>query len=169
MQILRARPEDAGTLTGIAFAAKRHWGYPERWMASWSHLLTVEPESIAGQETYIASVDGSPVGFYALSCRVDRMCLEHLWVLPRAMRRGVGRALFVHAVGRVRAAGYEVLEMESDPNAVGFYERMGARVAATTVTELEGVPRELPVLVYEMDRGAPADRVAELRSSHSTA
>jgi hypothetical protein len=32
MQILRANPDDAATLTEIAFAAKRHWGYPELWM-----------------------------------------------------------------------------------------------------------------------------------------
>ena len=154
MQILRARPDDAPTLTEIAFAAKRHWGYPERWIASWSHLLTVEPESIAQQETYTAYVDGAPVGFYSLGRRLDRMYLDHLWVLPQAMRRGVGRALFVHAVGRVRAAGFDALEIESDPNAAGFYEHLGACRVATSVTELEGRPRELPVLIYEIDRAA---------------
>ena len=154
MQILRATPDDAPKLTEIAFAAKRHWGYPERWIASWTHLLTVEPESITRQETYTAYVDGSPVGFYSLSRGQDRMCLEHLWVLPRSMQRGVGRALFIHAVGRVKALGFESLEIESDPNAAGFYEHMGARRVATTVTELEGRPRELPILVYEIDRAA---------------
>ena len=82
------------------------------------------------------------------------MRLEHLWVLPKAMRRGVGRALFVHAVERVRASGFETLEIESDPNAAGFYERMGARRVATTITELEGRLRELPVLVYEITHAA---------------
>ena len=148
MQILRARPDDAATLTEIAFTAKRHWGYPEQWIASWTHLLTVQPESIAEQETYTAYVDGVPVGFYSLRRGLCRMSLEHLWVLPEVMRRGVGRALFVHAVERVRASGCETLEIESDPNAAGFYEHMGAHRVATTVIEFEGRPRELPVLVY---------------------
>src|SRR2546425_8620950 len=43
---------------------------------------------IAEQETYTAYIDGAAVGFSALSRGVDRMCLEHLWVLPQAMRRG---------------------------------------------------------------------------------
>jgi hypothetical protein len=30
VDIRRATPEDAQVLTRVAFAAKRHWGYPER-------------------------------------------------------------------------------------------------------------------------------------------
>jgi len=150
MQIVRATSDDAAILTEIAFAAKRHWGYPERWIAGWTDILTIEPWLISEQETYAGYVDGEAVGFYSLGRGAARMCLEHLWVLPRAMRRGVGRALFLHAVGRVRALGFEMLEVESDPNAAAFYEHMGARRVATTLTELEGRPRELPVLVYEI-------------------
>ena len=154
MEILRAKPDDSAKLTEIAFAAKRHWGYPEWWIASWTRLLTVDPLSIAEQETYAAHVDGEPVGFYSLSRRTERMCLEHLWVLPRSMRRGIGRALFLHAVERVRALGFATFEIESDPNSAAFYERMGARQIATTFTELEGHSRKLPVLVYEIEHAA---------------
>jgi len=154
MQILRANPEEAATLTEIAFAAKRHWGYPERWIESWSRVLTLHPRFIAEHETYTACINGDPIGFYCLSRQSDRMCLEHLWVLPQAMRRGVGRALFVHAVERARALGFETLEIESDPNAAGFYQQMGARHVGATVTELEGRSRELPVLIYEIDHAS---------------
>jgi len=141
-------------LSEIAFTSKRHWGYPEPWIAAWAHLLTIEPRLIAEQETYTACVDGVPVGFYSLRRGSDGMSLEHLWVLPEVMRCGVGRALFEHAVERVRASGCASLEIESDPNAAGFYEHMGARRVATTVTELEGRRRELPVLVYEITPAA---------------
>ncbi|MBI4664433.1 MAG: hypothetical protein HY735_37035 [Verrucomicrobia bacterium] len=67
-----------------------------------------------------------------------------------ALRRNLSCApqLFV-AVSR---ADLCPLEIESDPNAVGFYERMGARRVGTTVTRWEGGSRELPVLVYEVER-----------------
>jgi hypothetical protein len=39
MQIVRAKPEDAETLTEIAHAAKRHWDYPERWIEAWRDIL----------------------------------------------------------------------------------------------------------------------------------
>jgi hypothetical protein len=39
-----------------------------------------------------------------------------------------------------------VLEIESDPNAQGFYERMGAKVVGDHVGEVDGELRILPVL-----------------------
>src|SRR5271155_5328954 len=127
MQILRAKPYDAGALTEIAFASKRHWGYPEPWNESWRDALTIDPQFIISHETYAAVVEECCVGFYALGRKESRLELLHMWVLPRAVGQGVGRSLFNHALGRTRALGFRVLEIESDPNAEGFYQRMGAR------------------------------------------
>ena len=41
IRIRRATTDDAATLTAIAHAAKRHWGYPEQWIESWSDQLTL--------------------------------------------------------------------------------------------------------------------------------
>jgi len=87
--IVRAKPDDAAVLTEIALAAKRHWGYPEKWIEGWRDLLTVRPEFIANNETYAAVLDDRIVGFYALGFKNDRMDLLHMWVLPAAMGRGV--------------------------------------------------------------------------------
>lgn len=141
-------------LTEIAFAAKRHWGYPERWIEAWRDVLTVPPELIASHETYAAIVDGRNVGFYALGRKGGRLVLLHLWVLPDAMGRGVGRALFAHARERMKALGFSELEIESDPNAKGFYQRMGAHRAGTSVGEVAGQRRELPILIYEINHAA---------------
>src|SRR6266566_6043695 len=152
VQIVKARPEDAATLTSIAFAAKRHWGYPERRIESWHDALTVRPDFITTHETYSAVVENRTVGFYALGRTGDRLDLQHLWVLPDAMGQGVGRFLFTHALERARVLGFGILEIESDPNADGFYQRMGARRIGTHVTALERQQRELPILVYEVDQ-----------------
>jgi GNAT superfamily N-acetyltransferase len=148
--ILRAEPGDARQLTEIAFAAKRHWGYPERWIASWSDLLTMKPGFIVSHETYKAVLEDRSVGFYALGRKEDRLDLVHLWVLPEVKGRGVGRALFLHAVERTRALGYSQLEIESDPNAEGFYQRLGARRVGSRIREVEQERRELPVLICEI-------------------
>ena len=102
-------------LSLIAYAAKRHWGYPERWMERWREGLTITPEFVEGNEVYAALVEGEPVGFYALvgeGCRIE---LEHLWVLPERMGTGVGRALLEHAAGRAADLGAETLGIEADP------------------------------------------------------
>lgn len=150
MQIVRAKPEDAEGLTEIAHAAKRHWGYPERWIESWRNILTMRPEFIAANVAYSAIEEGRAVGFYLLTTESDGLHLDHLWIAPLAMGRGIGRALFEHSVGQARALGHQTLKIEADPNAEGFYTRMGARRVGEAVTEIDGQRRELPLLLYEL-------------------
>ena len=49
-----------------------------------------------------------------------------------------------------RALDAEVLEIEADPNAEGFYRRMGARRVGEIVYELDGRERVLPLLAVEV-------------------
>lgn len=149
MEIQRAVLEDAAKLTEIAFAAKRHWGYPDRWIQVWKEVLTIKPEFIASHETFKAHVDGQTLGFYMLVARSKQMSLEHLWVVPGMMGQGIGRALFSHAVQRAKALGVQAIHIESDPNAEKFYQRMCARRIGANVTEFDGQMRSLPVMRYE--------------------
>lgn len=151
MEIVRAKPEAAPVLTGIAFAAKRHWGYPERWIESWCDVLTMQPEFIAANLAYSAVEHDRALGFYVLTTENDGVHLDHLWIAPPAMGRGIGRALFEHAIEEARRLGFHAVKIEADPNAEGFYRRMGARRVGTNVTEIEGERRELPLLIYETD------------------
>jgi GNAT superfamily N-acetyltransferase len=149
MLITRAKPEDADVLTEIVHAAKRHWGYPERWIQTWRDILTMRPEFIAGNVAYSAMKEGRAVGFYLLTTESDGIHLDHLWIVPDAMGRGIGRALFEHAVEETRRLGHRTLQIEADPNAEGFYKRMGARRVGETITEIEGQRRALPLLLFE--------------------
>ena len=149
-QITVARPTDAARLTEIAFAAKRHWGYPERWIESWRDALTITPEFLARHETFSAVMDGKIVGFCSLGQKESHAELLHLWVLPERMGQGIGRALFFHAIERTKTLGFRTLEIESDPNAEGFYQRMGARRVGVKIHTVEQQQRELPTLSYEV-------------------
>ena len=151
MRITRAQPADAALLTDIAFVAKRRWGYPESWIERWRAALTISPTSIANDETYAATIEERIVGFFALHNNEDKLELSHLWVLPEMMGRGIGRSLFAHAVERAIDLGFRQLTIESDPNAEGFYLRMGARRIGTSINDVEGQLRELPVLIYDVE------------------
>jgi GNAT superfamily N-acetyltransferase len=148
--IRRARPDEASLLTEIAHAAKRHWGYPEAWLARWRESLTFEPEFIAESPVYLAERDGVPVGCYALILGIPTAMLEHLWVRPEAMGRGVGRRLFEHAARTAAGSGARWLRLDSDPHAVGFYERLGARRIGEVAADMDGVRRALPRLIFEV-------------------
>lgn len=146
MDLVRARPQDAAALTAIAFAAKRHWGYPETWIQRWSDALTITPDYLARHPTYAAVVDEGVVGFCAIQLQANVAVLDHLWVLPTAMGRGVGRALFVQAETLARDAGAECLKIEGDPHAEGFYRRMGATIYGQAPATMDECVRFLPLL-----------------------
>ena len=146
VEIRCAGQPDADALTRIAFAAKAHWGYPEQWMERWRDALTITPEFIRQNEVHVATVEGEPAGFNALVGEGRRIELEHLWVLPERMGAGVGRALFEHAVRTAASLGAGVVGIEADPNAEGFYRRMGARRVGEIVYEIDGQERVLPLL-----------------------
>jgi GNAT superfamily N-acetyltransferase len=150
IQIVRAKPEDAEILTEIAHAAKRHWGYPESWITAWRDILTMRPEFIAENISYCAIDGDRPVGFYVLTTVDDGLHLDHLWILPSAMKRGIGRALFEHADAQARNLRFDSIKIEADPNAEGFYKRMGAIRTGTSVTQIHGERRELPLLEYDV-------------------
>jgi GNAT superfamily N-acetyltransferase len=151
--IQRALPEQHERLTHITFAAKKHWGYPERWMEIWKEALTITPEFIADNEVYTATVESEVAGFYGLIVSGDKVQMEHMWVDPAYIGSGIGKRLFDHAMKVAESLGASVVEIESDPNAEGFYKHMGARRIGEFVSEIEGQPRVLPLLVVDLPSG----------------
>ncbi|MEO6003471.1 MAG: GNAT family N-acetyltransferase [Opitutus sp.] len=143
-----AQPHEAAALTEIAFAAKRSWGYPEAWIQQWAESLTVTDTFIREHATFVASMDRVTVGFAALVQGVktaERSVsrLEHLWVRPEWMGRGIGRSLFAAGEAVAREAGSDVLTIESDPHAEAFYQRQGAITVGQIPADIEGVSRFL--------------------------
>jgi hypothetical protein len=65
------------------------------------------------------------------------------------MGQGVGARLFADAVAALRADGARQLRIASDPFAVGFYRRMGARLVGEVPSTPRG--RTLPLLVFELE------------------
>lgn len=125
--IRRADSSEAEQLTDIAHAAKRHWGYSENWIEKWSADLTITPDFIANNEVFVAMVNNEIAGCCALVVTGNLAEIEHMWIRPEHMGSGVGRALFEHTRDRARELQLPVLELSADPNAEGFYERMGAK------------------------------------------
>src|SRR5215204_3758970 len=126
IMLRRALPEDATTLTQIAVDAKRHWGYPEHWIKHWESDLTISSDYIRDNHVYVAEENGEIQGFYALCIFGERAELDHLWVRPAMIGKGIGKELFLDAMERAAKLNVNAVEISSDPNAAGFYKRMGA-------------------------------------------
>ena len=146
MRIRRATAEDAATLTMIAHDAKRHWGYPEHWITHWQDDLTISPDFVAANQVFVAESEGELLGFYALIIRDDKAELDHMWVAPAHIGAGVGKDLFIHAMQNAARRDISEVEISSDPNAEGFYRKMGAHRSGETVADIDGERRVLPRL-----------------------
>lgn len=142
--IRSASPDDSNTLTQIALDAKRHWGYPEHWIQHWQADLTVTPEFIRDNHVYVFEREGEIRGFYALCVNGDNAELEHLWVTPALIGSGIGKELFLDAMERAATLEVREIEISADPNAAGFYERMGASQVGETDGTMDGQVRKLP-------------------------
>lgn len=150
IEIRRARPEEADTLTEIALEAKRHWKYPESWIQKWQIDLTITPEFIRTHEVFAASINGEIAGCCALVLTDSLAEIEHMWIRPEQMSIGVGRALFEVAKERAVERGANVLELSADPYAEGFYARMGAKRIGDIPADMDGQSRVLPRMRIEL-------------------
>jgi GNAT superfamily N-acetyltransferase len=145
--IVRAELQDAVILKEIAVAAKGHWGYPDHLMTEWAQTPIITAESIAAGIVFKACTESSVVGWYRLLPHSVIAILEDLWVLPAFMGKGIGRALFEHAVDQACHFGAQNIELDADPNAEPFYERMGCRVIGESLSEWG---RTIPRLRYDL-------------------
>ena len=151
LQIRRATPDESDKLTALAHAAKRHWNYPQEWINSWKSDLTLAPEFIANNEVFVATVDDTIAGCCALVTTEGLAELEHMWIDPGQMGKGIGRALFDHAKRRAIEHGFSELELSADPNAERFYERMGAQRIGDVPADMFGQSRVLPRMRINLD------------------
>lgn len=147
LRLRAALPAEAPEISLLAERSKAYWGYPEEFLDRVRELLTLRREDIRDDRVVVAERDGSVLGFYRLRGDPPDGELADLFVEPRAIGTGLGRALWEHAVRSAREHGFSSLQLESDPNAEGFYLRMGAE----RVGENEVAPgRQLPVLLLTL-------------------
>ena len=127
-----ACPGDFERLRELTFESKAHWGYDRDFVGAWADGLGFE----GGCERWVAELDGEVVAWSGLTPPEKRIAvLDHLWVDPGWMGRGLGTRLFRLAADRARELGAERLEWGAEPNAVGFYEKLGGRKLRDHVTE----------------------------------
>ena len=144
-----AATDEASVLTSMALEAKRYWGYPEHWIKHWESDLTISSDFIHDNHVYVAEENGQIQGFYALIVRGNQAELDHMWVKPALVGTGIGKELFLDAMERAAALKVIAVEISSDPNAAGFYRRMGATEIGEVEASFDGVTRKLPRLKIE--------------------
>jgi putative acetyltransferase len=123
--IRMALPEDALAIHNLHTRSVRVLcarDYPKEAIEGW--LLGRSPEGykgIAKKEMYVFEESGAILGF----SHVTSTCIIALFVDPDHARRGVGKALFEHALALIRANGRLPAPFEATLTALPFYLKMG--------------------------------------------
>jgi len=119
------RDDEGARLKEIAIAAKSFWGYEPEKVRAWADRGDFTPERLRDLVVFVAEQYGRAVGWCSLIPRGQTAWLEDLWIDPDWIGRGIGSLLFRRAADESLRRGARTLEWEAEPNAIGFYEKMG--------------------------------------------
>lgn len=146
-EIRPAVAADAEALSSLAFRSKAHWGYSIEFMAACKDELTYTTAIIEAPQFhfYVCEIDQQIAGFYALEVLdANSAELDALFVLPRLIGNGIGKALVTHCRTVATRLGMQTITIQGDPNADAFYVAVGA--LACGYRESLSIPgRQLPV------------------------
>jgi len=134
--IRHAKQTEAGILTEISFSSKGYWGYPKEYFDIWSKELTISHEYIQNNDVFVFQNDTIILGYYSIvelnnDIEVSGITiskgfwLEHMFIEPLSIGKGIGSKMFDHLQKRCRKRGITKLSILADPNSKGFYKKMG--------------------------------------------
>jgi hypothetical protein len=128
----RASPDEASKLSDLALAAKGFWGYDQAFLESCRAELTFTPDDLARRHFVVADLGGLVAGFYSVYGDPPVGELGNMWVRPSEILTGLGRVMWQDAMATAAVTGFEYFEIGAEPNAEGFYRKMGAELIGET-------------------------------------
>jgi GNAT superfamily N-acetyltransferase len=145
-EIRLARVEESSLITTLGLRSKAHWGYSQEFMDACRHQFVLADEVILAGNVFVLEEGGIIQGYSTLEHHDEQTALlGDLFIEPSAIGKGYGAKLWQHIKAEAMKRGYTRLLVESDPNALAFYEKMGMKICGEKKSTLfEG--RVLPLL-----------------------
>jgi GNAT superfamily N-acetyltransferase len=129
------RDDEGARLKEIAINSKAHWGYGLERVREWADQGDFSSETLRKLALFVAEAGGHAIAWASVEPRGETAWLADLWVEPEWIGRGIGSRLFRRAADHARATGARTMEWEAEPNALGFYEKMGGRYVRDSTSE----------------------------------
>lgn len=137
VNIRRARAEEGALLVELQRRASLHWPDTREALMTHPDAIELPPAQIGAGLVRVAEEGGRIVAFSVLLAagEGDRECeLDGLFVEPDRMGGGLGRLLIEDAARSAAAQGAVAIAVIANPNALGFYERVGFRAGEQIAT-----------------------------------
>ncbi|PEA29678.1 GNAT family N-acetyltransferase [Bacillus toyonensis] len=147
MQIREAALAEADELSELALHSKATWNYSEEFILSCKADLTITEEYIKYNFVYVLEKNNMKIGFF--SFLRNENALDFLYIHPRYKGKGYGKILWKFVIEKANELGIKRFTIDSDPNAKGYYLKMGAKlIGETPLTVCKN--RFLPLLQYDV-------------------
>jgi len=154
-----AKREEARLLTKISMASKGYWNYPNEYFEIWKDELTINADYISKNEIQVFEYKADIIGYYSMSLYENGLdvygfkigiawWLEHMFIRPEYIGRGVGKKLFHHLRHHCQMKGIDEIGIIADPHSRGFYEKMGCEYQKELPSSIAG--RTTPLLVLKI-------------------
>ena len=118
---------EAMQLSDLASRSKAYWPYDKEYLELCRRVTHVTQEDILKWPFIVATQKDSLCGFAAVCEIKGEKMLDHLWIDPPFIGKGLGRVLFAEGVARAKELGWSSFTIASDPYAEEFYKKIGAR------------------------------------------
>ncbi|MEG0327000.1 MAG: GNAT family N-acetyltransferase [Erysipelothrix sp.] len=142
-QIRKCRVDDIRKLETLALDSKASWGYDSTYLEK-CHDVFVLDSILDENQTSRLVEDGLIQGFYVIIHQDEKDVLDYLFVNRDCMGEGIGKILWDDMVSHMRA---NVLDIEADAHATGFYEKQGAVRVGNTTSSIN--QQLVPLLEYK--------------------
>jgi ribosomal protein S18 acetylase RimI-like enzyme len=138
-----ARPDEASALEALQRRSSDVWEEYRAQLAANPDAIEPPHQAIADGRVRVAvDASGRRLGFsVVLPVRDGRCELDDLFVEPDSMQLGVGRLLVDDVATRAAASGASYVDVIANPNALGFYERLGFEITGQASTRFGSAPR----------------------------
>jgi ribosomal protein S18 acetylase RimI-like enzyme len=126
METRIATASDLGAIETVVRAAAMVWEEDRPFLEAHPDAIVVPVELVNRGQVRVAVQSDAVVGFssYVIG-DATTWEVEDLFVRPDLMRRGIGRRLLDEMIATAAEAGCTRLEVAANPQALGFYEKLG--------------------------------------------
>jgi N-acetylglutamate synthase-like GNAT family acetyltransferase len=149
VKIERANINDNEILTEITKKSKAFWGYSEEQILKWNDNLTISKEYIECNNTFKVLNDNKVIGYYSYIIEEEEIArLDNLFVLPEYIGKGFGKYLVNDFLKRMRKQKIKKIILDSEPNAMDFYLRIGFEKIGEFETSIKN--RFMPIMEMKL-------------------
>ena len=147
--IFAAKENNIADINRIAYESEAYWGYNSEYMERFKEIYRITEDYIKAKPTFILVEGNHIIGFYSLVLNGKEAELELFYSDPQNIGKGYGKKMWGHLISYCKREGIKSLSLVANPQAKGFYEKMGAVMIDQVESRLR-TGRKIPRLMFEI-------------------